>query len=347
MTSYQEHERAYYDNFGLSDEQTAALIQRIRDAQSEQRPRLSLVSFVHWAGGHWECYDTDERVAAFHRAVCADKARTSQCITRVDLSVALTAQDRFYQYAAALLDHLDVCFFCSYVVHSRAHVVIPDRSRWSGLARFLGAREATCALDEYCIVVDFPLTLTMRRGSELQKASSFLFGDLTASTRPAASASASASVSALGAPRAAAAAATVTQAHAPVVVWSRSNSHSHDVQSRMSAHSSSSSLTRQPPPPPKTAVVNAGSDSDDSSTLGASSEDDSGDDDPIGQVHTPPSSSSERQKAAPPAASHSRTATTTSHSHSHSTTAVPTFVKVLLSRSTSGSGGDTKKALAH
>lgn len=172
MTSYEDHEKEYYAVIAMPSGRALELVDHIIAALGQRRMRLPLLTLIHWLPDRWQCLTELGDMEHFHALFEADATHTSRRLDRIDFSAELGDNERHYHHAMSLLDFLDVRLFCSYIVRTTGVVRINERPRgvMGALAEFFGIEARTCAVHEYRIVVDFPLTLSMRRETALQLA---------------------------------------------------------------------------------------------------------------------------------------------------------------------------------
>ena len=177
MTSYDDREKEYYNVIAMPSVRALELVDHIIGALVQRRMRLPLLTIIHWLPDRWQCLTRLDDIERFHQLLDKDGARTTERIDRLDFSAALGDNERHYHRAVSLLDFLDTRLFCSYIVRTNATLqVAPDPAdagaRGSGVLRalsaFFGVDDPTCAVREYRVVVDFPMTMSMRRESALQ-----------------------------------------------------------------------------------------------------------------------------------------------------------------------------------
>lgn len=188
MASYDERERDYYEVLALSEAQSLALVERIVSALVQRRSRVPILSVVHWLPNEWQCLDDPAAIDFFHGAIERERGENdvsddTRRIERLDFSAALGGNERDYHRAMAMLDFLDVRFYCSYITRTVGTVYIKPQRKPAvhrGLFDWIGdvvhGRGTAWRVVEYRIVLDLVLTMFARRENALQLASAMRYG---------------------------------------------------------------------------------------------------------------------------------------------------------------------------
>jgi hypothetical protein len=200
MASYDDRERDYYQVLALSEKRTLELVDRIVSALVQHRSRVTMLTIVHWLPNEWQCIEDPEVMDYFHSELEAQRASAAadvddakgaaaaaagetHRIDRLDFSAALGGNEDDYHCAMAMLDFLDVRFYCSYITRTSGVVYLKPQRKprakrgfFDALGDLIQGRGTPWRVVEYRVVLDLVLTMFSRRENALQLASAMRYG---------------------------------------------------------------------------------------------------------------------------------------------------------------------------